>query len=147
VSIDPGWIFGRFRMVLAGQPLGDWEDAVVLLAVRNWWAELIERDVSRWEPELDGLGARERFTLIYESVYGDHGPHDQGRYRFDIAHIGMSAFDPWYVFLVEPPDGGAQQVLWRALDPAAPVHEARLPAGALQAAGRAFVADIDRPPS
>jgi hypothetical protein len=143
--LDPDWMYGRLRLLLRGQELGDWDDEVTLFAVGNWWRSFVDVPKSRWDPRLEGLDRDALFQLLSDSFYVEDvpgGPLERAN-RFHINQLGMSAFDPWVVVLVEPPDGRDQQVLWRGDDPGEVVREARLPAGELQRVGAEFLEALE----
>ncbi len=140
---DARWMFGRFRLRALGQVIGDADDVVTLRAVANWWHTFVATSVIRWDRQLEGLAAEEVFRILRDVVYGDIADDglDNVFARYHINQLGMSAFDPYVVLLVEPP-GQRQWLLWRREDSADSVHEAWLPAGTLQAVGAEFVSTL-----
>jgi hypothetical protein len=141
---DEQWIFGRFRLIARGEPIGDWDDVVTLRAVVAWWRSFTSALVDRWDEQLEGLTGPEIFERLRDAVYAETADLgiDDVFGRFHVNQLGMSAFDPFVVLLVEPP-GGAQWLLWRREDGADGVHDARLPVGTLQALGAKFVAAFE----
>ena len=137
---DPQWIFGRFRILAGGESLGDWDDVVTLKAVVAWWNTFASTEVDRWDEQLEGLSGAEIFGLLRDTIFAGEYTESGGDAfrRYLINHLGMSAFDPYVVLLVEPP-GRDQWLLWCREDRTDHVHEARLPAGTLQALGAQFV--------
>ena len=143
---DENWVFGHFRLSVHGESIGDWDDVVAIRAVVNWWRSFVSESVHRWDEHFEGLAAVEVFEAVHGAAYGDTaGPEteiDDAYGRFHINHLGMSAFDPYVVLLVEPP-GRGQWLLWRQENGIDSVHEAHLPAGTLQALGAQLAAAVD----
>ena len=138
---DEKWLFGRFRLQVLGESIGNWDDVVTLRAVLAWWQTFVTDRVDRWDARLEGLGAREIFTLLRDAAYAEDGDEGLSEVfaRYHVNQLGMSSFDPFVVLLVEPPDEG-QWLVWCREDGTDDVHDARLPAGTLQALGAHFVA-------
>lgn len=142
---DDRWLLGQFRLHVLGEAIGDWDDIVTLRAVVAWWQAFAVEQVDRWDIRLEGLGAQEVFTKLRDAVYSkdaDEGLVDVFA-RYHVNRLGMSAFDPFVVVLVEPPDR-RQWLLWQRENGPDDVHEAWLPARTLQTLGAEFVAAIER---
>jgi hypothetical protein len=63
------------------------------------------------------MDRRDLFEFRSDGIYGDDAlddPNWQEWPRFEVTHLGMSAFDPWRVMLVEPAD--ERGLLWRRHD-------------------------------
>lgn len=141
--VDRRWWFGRFRMIVRQQAIGDWNDIVALRAVVSWWASFVQESYDRWDTNLRADDPRLSFDLLIEWT---HGTTDTGSIeaptnsveRFTVNQLGMSAFDPYVIFLLEPP-GQGQWLLWKFERPGQEVQGELLPAGTLQRVGRLFV--------
>lgn len=146
---DEKWLLGHFRLHARSETIGEWDDVVTLGAIINWWRSFATDRVDRWEPRLEGLGANEIFDLLRDTAYTEDEEvasimaSSDIFVRYHVGHLGMSSFDPFVVFLVEPP-GEDQWLLWRREDGRDDVHDARLPAGTLQDLGAQFVAAFRR---
>lgn len=140
---DEKWVFGRFRLHVRGEEVGDWDDVVTLSAVVAWWRAFVDSDTERWDEQLEGLGPTEVFERLRDAVYSeDDGERIGSAFaRFHVNQLGMSSFDPFVVLLVEPP-GPEQWLLWRREAGDDVVHDVRLPAGTLQAIGSEFVREV-----
>jgi hypothetical protein len=129
-EVAEGWTWGRFRMWVQGQSIGNWEDTADLGGVVRWIRDLIDNPRLRRESALDGRSKEEIFRLIYDPVMartarpGIKPPIEDAYTRFHIAHIGMSSFDAYDVLLLEEATG-QQRLLWRLRD--GDIQEAYLP--------------------
>lgn len=134
--VDPKWVFGRFRLWVQEEPLGDWHDTVTLRAVVNWWRSFVDDDHARWDERLTPLTAVEAVELLLASAFDDiDDPVRNAFARFDISHLGMSAFDKLRVIAIDHPDG-LQILGW---DVGGRVTAVELPAHSLELVGRDFI--------
>jgi hypothetical protein len=142
IPVDPKWAFGHFRLVVGHESIGDWGDAVTLAAVAAWWRGFTTDDRVRWDSRLTGLPPEELYSVLDASVYGEaQDPIPEAHARFDIGHLGMSAWARWRVFFVEQPNG-REILLWTDATAATRVASADLPTGALKSAAVSFVAAL-----
>ena len=139
--IDEQWVFGHFRLRFPHATLGDWDDVVTLRAVCSSWQRFGEEDRPRWDERLRGLPLDEVYEVLRASAYDDEQEIPGAYERFHVNSLGMSAFDPYIVLLIEPP-GEGQRLIWRQTAGAHPVQEAWLPDRTLQQVGAEFVTGL-----
>ena len=85
----------------------------MLKGVVSWWRDFVTNDRDRWSPLLDTMDAEAVYALLFDLIYGEAGTIGvistdpqviaDAFSRFKISHLGMSAFDRYTIFLVEPP--------------------------------------------
>lgn len=141
--INYRWVFGRFRLWLRGDSVGDWNDTVTLKGVTAWWRDFVDKPRDRWDPCLRTQDGESLFGLLVSSVFEEPqwaaatpAGIEDAYSRFHISHLGMSAFDNYHVILIEPPSS-EQRIVWRHKD--GKVLDASLPPNKLQEIGRQFV--------
>lgn len=132
IEADPqeemdGWVLGGFRFWLAGQPVGNWDDAADLRGCVRWLRDFATVPRDRYEPALATAPAEEVFRCLYDAAMdrgnGSTPAHDAFA-RFHISHIGMSSFELFDILLLYDAHGG-ERCLWRRAG-AAHIHECRL---------------------
>ena len=117
-EVTATWAWGRFRMWVQGQPIGNWEDIADLRGIVRWLRDLIDNPRRRRDVALDGHSKEGIFRLIYDPVMagsarpGTTLPIEDAFARFHIAHVGMSSFDAYDILLLEE-STGQQRLLWR----------------------------------
>ena len=143
--VEPGWVHGHFRIWTSGTSIGNWNDVATLKGIVAWWRDFVTNDRDRWSPVLDNKDAAAVFALLVEPPYGQAGTSEATHLipssfaRFDVSHLGMSAFDRYTVLLVEPPQE-VQRLIWQEGDGEIP--EALLPRRAMQEIGAQFLLEI-----
>jgi hypothetical protein len=105
-------VLGGFRLWLFERAFGDWNDAADLLGCVGWLEDLATKPRQRLEPSLDLLSPEEVFRRIYDPAMAPDARWDaepegvRNVYsRFNMSHIGMSAFDRVDVLLLHRADG------------------------------------------
>lgn len=117
-SVTDGWILGRFRFWLCGEPVGNWEDSAALNACANWLSDFAAKPCNRYEPSLVGLSAQEAFQRGYDAAMQDDVPKIENAYsRFFISQLGMSSFDRYDILLLKDAEG-MERCLWRCREDA-----------------------------
>jgi hypothetical protein len=138
--VDPKWVFGRFRLWVRGEPLGDWDDTVTLRAVASCWRSFVDDAQVRWDERLAAQAPDEMVRLLIASAFDEIcGAVPDAYGRFVISHLGMSAFDALRVVVIDHPDG-RQIIGWEAVGMFA---NAELPQQSLERVGREFIDAYD----
>lgn len=112
---EGGWVLGRFRLWLDGEPVGNWDDAADLKGCVGWLRDFATVPRDRFEPSLDGVEAEQVFRRVYDPVMTgaiDGTPIRDAYARFHISHLGMSALERYDILLVKDA-GGGERCLWR----------------------------------
>lgn len=125
-SVD-GWILGRFRFWLCGEAVGNWDDAADLKGCVGWLRDFATKPRERFEPSLEEASPREVYERAYEPIMtsGAKSPPIADAFaRFNISHLGMSAFELFDILLLKDSNGG-ERCLWRRAGEEE-VHECRL---------------------
>jgi hypothetical protein len=105
---DPGSVFGRMCIWVAGQPLGDINETSCMLNVTEGHLQhLLERLDSLDEPTLRSLGDREAFDFLDRALYLDDArtdeqiAEDSRRFgKFDLLTNGGESFDCTKSFVI-----------------------------------------------
>ena len=113
--IDQRWVYGRFCFWAQNQMVGDKvDDSVDLRGCLNWLRDFIEVEQDRFEPLLFDQSADDIFHRLSTEIYYDSRSTVTSDTRFNISHLGMTAFDRTNLFLVENEQGDGR-LIWRAL--------------------------------
>jgi hypothetical protein len=110
-----GWVLGRFRFWLCGQPVGDWDDSTDLRGCVRWLRDFATMARDRYEPALVAATSEEVFRYVYDPVIGEgisRARFEDAFARFHISHIGMSSFEKFDILLLYDAHGG-ERCLWR----------------------------------
>lgn len=140
-----GWLLGRFRFWLCGQPVGDWEDAADLRGCVRWLRDFASVPRNRYEATLANAPAEQVFRQLYDPVMGagtTSSPIDDAFARFHISHIGMSSFEKFDVLLLHDAQG-AQRCLWRSAG-SAEIHECWLARDEMETVANQFCDRFDQ---
>jgi hypothetical protein len=134
-----GWVLGRFRFWLCGQPVGDWDDSADLKGCVRWLRDFASVPRDRYEPALAAAPAEEVFRCLYDPVMGEgrsSTPFEDAFARFHVSHLGMSAFEQFDILLLYDAHGG-ERCLWRRAG-AAKIEECRLWRNEMEAVAEEF---------
>lgn len=148
VECSNGWILGRFRFLLGGESVGNWDDLTDLKGCTSWLRDFERNPRDRVDPRLEALDAEAVFALLYVSAFGPSAaaiPPDQSvpdsYARFHITHLGMSSFERFDILLVKTASG-VERCLWRKADDRR-IREVLLEPGEMEQVARAFCDDFE----
>ncbi len=68
-EVIDGWILGRFRFWLCGEPVGNWDDTADLRGCVSWLRDFAARPRDRFEPSLAGATPQEIFKNVYDAEF------------------------------------------------------------------------------
>jgi len=145
-----GWILGRFRFWIGGEPVGNWDDWADLKGCVHWLRNFVEVPRNRVEPRLDSLEAAGVFKLVYDPVYvwgagtadPEVEPIPDASDRFHLSHLGMSSFERFDIVLIKTPSGN-ERCLWRSTDDPR-IREVRFEPGEMERVAKEFCDRFER---
>ncbi len=109
--IDPKWVFGNLIFEIKNQQIGDWNDLVSVKACYNWMNDFLEYKIERKEPLIE-TNMTAVFEYLYNSIFKNFENAKKLYYsKYSIAHLGMSSFNDFSVFLIET--DLYQRVIWK----------------------------------
>jgi hypothetical protein len=160
VEVIDDWVFARFRIWVANQSMGDYDNPVVLTSCVRYLKNFLTYSGSRTETLFDSASATEIFRQVYDSIIfttppgvrledallhtsedreGAYPLFDDMRERFHLDAIGESSFsESVNAVLVEKTDG-PQRLIWRYLSDMS-IHEAVLPPRTFETVAAQFLA-------
>lgn len=115
-SAEGKWLFGRFRLWIAGKPVGDFEETCDLAASARWGRQFLRATFRRTRPDLDERRAEDVYVQLYERFLGGgaaqaHELWDRDPFLLD--EIGESALRDLVTVLVVRRSDGGDRVLVR----------------------------------
>lgn len=130
------WIYGRFRLWLAGAPVGDWMQEATLTELAALLDHIRANHARRVIAGVEGLTAVELFEQIDRALYQDDERTDDELQQDTILYAGTSVIpdadvlQAWRGYLVRM--GTMERLVWRNVqEPGAPVCSLELGAGEL----------------
>lgn len=145
LPIDSRWIYGTFCFWAEGVMVGDKvDDAVDLRGCLNWLRDFVQVKPNRFEPGLFDKAPAQIFNLLSTEIYYPHdelgGSVETSDSRFNISHLGMSAFDRTNLFVVEN-EYGDHRLIWTS--PTEEILHSFVPRGLMDAVIRQTIEHMD----
>lgn len=141
------WMFGNIRWWCGGKIVGNYEQYTSLRDVSIDARNVLERRRSRPTDELMAESKEAVVRIVSEAIFIDHGQtdeeleRDEARFRHLIVDPGVSAFDPWVVFLIA--NDSVARLIWRQHEDST-VYEQYLKPGEFESVLEEFLQELSR---
>lgn len=130
VSTFEGFVYAHFRFWIAGEPIGDWNEEVVLGVLIHSAKAFLMFKGERHLPETDGMNSEELWSHI-EHYCNSDDPFEMNtaiagnyRLRFLVHEIADDSVAPLCSIIVVDQINGTQRLVWKRAG-STRIHEAK----------------------